>query len=231
MPPDRSAAGLHAAEPVRLARVPEPRRPAKAARDRACRRPSFSWQRARAPRAQACRRHGGAGAVGGCDGAAVLHRAQACRRHGGGGEGGMTTASSPRQRACAPAVCASSLHPQDNRRSTGRSCAARRPWVRTLPRIRARRSFWRWPFPAFPQGAGLLRRDGRQDPGGGFSIWSTPQNEIADLRICGNEDWAGRSKTAAGQPRPRRRRRRGRPNTGRKGGGRLPDFRRAALCS
>lgn len=91
--------------------------------------------------------------------------------HGGGGRRrGESTASSPRQRACAPAVCASSLHPQDHRRSTGRSYAARRPWVRTLPRIRARRSFWRWPFPAFPQGAGLLRRGGRRDPGGSFGI-------------------------------------------------------------
>ena len=96
------AACLRTAEPAApRMRVPDPRRPARAARDRACQRPSFSRPRARAPRASAPR---------------------AARE---------SAASSPRRRACAPAACANPLHPHGrpprHRRNTSRICATRHP--------------------------------------------------------------------------------------------------------
>lgn len=102
--------------------IPEFCRPARAARDRACRRPSFSCPRACAPRASALRE---------APGARPPHR-------------GNVPASLP--------VRASLLYPQNHHCSTDRILRRRRPWILTSLRIHARRSFHRWPLPAFPRG-------------------------------------------------------------------------------
>lgn len=93
-------------------RVLEPRRPARAARDRACRRPPFSCPPACAPLASASR---------------------AAR----GGEHGPFAAAAA---ACPPVARAGHLHRKAVAATRAGSCATSRPWIPMSPRIRARRS-------------------------------------------------------------------------------------------